>query len=91
MLLERSSTSKLGARYICSKTRIFISCLFSYKLGEKAEAFYTGGVVQFTNNGRHILTTCGSAVKVLSVDTGLVAKSIEEVRKEGGGGVGQIT
>lgn len=51
----------------------------SYDLGEKTEAFYTGGVVQLSHDGHHLLTTCGSAVKVLSVDTGLVEKTIEEV------------
>lgn len=59
---------------------IFIIPPFSYELGEKTEAFYTGGGVQFSSDGRHVLTTCGSAVKVLSVDTGLVEKTIEEVR-----------
>ena len=55
----------------------------SYELGEKVEAFYTGGGVQFSNDGRHVLTTCGSTVKVLSVDTGMVEKSIEEVSQLG--------
>lgn len=56
-------------------------------MGEKIEAFYTGGGVRFTKDGRHVLTTCSSAVKVLSVDTGMVERTIEEVRKEGGGEV----
>ncbi len=57
----------------------FIVSSFSYELGEKCEAFYTGGGVQFSKDGRLLLTTCSSAVKVLSVDTGLVEKTIEEV------------
>ena len=51
----------------------------SYELGEKNEAFYTGGNVHFTSDGQRVLTACGSAVKVLRVDTGRVEKTIEEV------------
>ena len=51
----------------------------SYEPGGKTEAFYTGGDVHFTADGVHVLTTCGSAVKVLTVDTGRVERSIEEV------------
>lgn len=35
--------------------------------------------MHFTADGVHVLTTCGSAVKVLRVDTGRVERSIEEV------------
>ena len=52
----------------------------SYQLSWKNEAYYTGGHVQFTSDGRQILTSCGSAVKVLKVDTGTVEEKIEEVR-----------
>ena len=44
----------------------------SYQLSWKNEAYYTGG--RLTN------TSCGSAVKVLKVDTGTVEKKIEEVK-----------
>ena len=57
----------------------FVPAYLSYELSRKNEAYYTGGHVQFTSDGRHVVTTCGSAVKVLTVDTGTVEKKIEEV------------
>ena len=57
----------------------FVLPYVSYQLNWKNEAYYTGGHLQFTSDGQHIVTTCGSAVKVLKVNTGAVERKIEEV------------
>lgn len=43
------------------------------------EPFYTGGVVQCSEDAQHMFCACGSAVKVVQVETGRVEHSIEEV------------
>lgn len=50
-----------------------------YDVEFKQEPFYTGGRVQVTADGGHLLATCRNAVKVIDMATGLVVNSIEEV------------
>ena len=45
----------------------------------KQEPFYTGGRVQVTSDGGHLLATCRNAVKIIDMATGLVINSISEV------------
>ena len=71
----------MSSECVSSGASQYIMSGFSYELNEKTEAFYTGGAIQLSGDGRYVLTTCGSAVKVLSVDTGRVEKTIEEVRE----------
>lgn len=54
--------------------------MYSFEVGECQEAFYTGGQVQCSEDGQHMFCTCGSAVKVVQVETGGVEQTIEEVR-----------
>ena len=51
-----------------------------YDVEFKQEAFYTGGRVQVTTDGTHLLTTCREAVKVLDLSTGLVVNTLKEVK-----------
>lgn len=54
--------------------------MYSFEVGECQEVFYTGGQVQCSEDGQHMFCTCGSAVKVVQVETGGVEQTIEEVR-----------
>lgn len=53
--------------------------MYSFEVGDCLEPFYSGGVVQCSEDGQHMFCTCGSAVKVVQVETGRVEHSIEEV------------
>ena len=47
---------------------------------EKLQAFYTGGVVRFSSDGRHMFCTCGSAVNVVELSSLAVKQTMEEVK-----------
>lgn len=50
-----------------------------YEVEFTQEAFYTGGRVQLTSDGQHLMSTCRDAVKVMDMKTGLVINTINEV------------
>ena len=56
-----------------------ILCVYSFEVGDCLEPFYTGGIVQCSEDGQHMFCTCGSAVKVVRVETGRLEHGIEEV------------
>lgn len=60
-------------------TQTSVPMCYSFEVGDCLEPFYTGGVVQCSEDGQHMFCTCGSAVKVVQVETGRVEHSIEEV------------
>lgn len=51
----------------------------SYECGERLEPFYTGGDIVLSTDGRVLVTSCDSSVKVVCVETGRVTLSLTEV------------
>ena len=76
---ENEVTNVLISVIKCILHKIFCVCVYSFEVGDCLEPFYTGGVVQCSEDGQHMFCTCGSAVKVVQVETGRVEHSIEEV------------
>ena len=76
---ENEVTNVLISVIKCILHKIFSVCVYSFEVGDCLGPFYTGGVVQCAEDGQHMFCTCGSAVKVVQVETGRVEHSIEEV------------
>ncbi|XP_065889852.1 transducin beta-like protein 3 isoform X2 [Dysidea avara] len=49
-----------------------------YELADKIETLYTGGKIDFTSDGEHVILTCGSSVKVIHRQTGRVTWHLNE-------------
>lgn len=54
--------------------------LSSYEADVKLEPFYTGGRVAVSEDGQYLFSSCGSAVKMVAMDTGQTILSVSEVR-----------
>jgi hypothetical protein len=57
----------------------YVDLSYRYEVEFKQDAFYTGGHVQVTTDGTHLLPTCRDSVKVVDLATGLVVNTISEV------------
>ena len=58
---------------------MFVIDFCSYAVQEKLRAFYTGGTVRMSSDGRHMFCSCGSAVNVVLLSSLAVVQTLEEV------------
>lgn len=78
--INQTLTSIVDHYISCDCPVVIVYISYSYAVQEKLQAFYTGGVVRFSSDGRHMFCMCGSAVNVVELSSLAVKQTMEEVK-----------